>query len=88
MTDVLARVRSRLRVVDLVGGAVLVAFGLLLLTGHVDVVSAHVSEWLRDLHLESAVDQLSRSPPGAGRRPAVGAPSAADPRLAPDPRPP
>ena len=42
MTDVLARVRSRLRVVDLVGGAVLVVFGLLLLTGNVDVISAHI----------------------------------------------
>ena len=42
MTDALARVRSRLRVVDLVGGAVLIAFGLLLLTGNVDVISAHV----------------------------------------------
>ena len=51
MTDALARVRSRLRVIDLVGGSVLIVFGLLLLTGHVDVISAHVSEWLRDLHL-------------------------------------
>ncbi len=27
------------------------AFGLLLLTGHVGVVSGYVSDWLRDLHL-------------------------------------
>ena len=52
MTDMLARVRGRLRWVDLVGGAILVAFGILLLTGHVDVVSAHVSSWLHDLHLD------------------------------------
>ena len=39
MTDVLARVRSRLRLVDLVGGSVLIVFGLLLLTGNVDVIS-------------------------------------------------
>ncbi|MGA2835183.1 MAG: cytochrome c biogenesis protein CcdA [Acidimicrobiales bacterium] len=51
MTDLLARVRGRLRIVDLVGGVVLVAFGLLLLTGNVDVLSAHISSWLRDLHL-------------------------------------
>ena len=51
MTDLLARVKGRLRIVDLVGGAILVAFGLLLLTGNVDVLSAHISTWLRDLHL-------------------------------------
>jgi cytochrome c-type biogenesis protein len=52
MTDVLARVRSRLRWVDLVGGLVLVLFGLLLLTGNVTVVSDHIATWLRDLHLD------------------------------------
>ena len=57
MTDLLARVRGRLRVVDLVGGVILVAFGVLLLTGNVDVLSAHISNWLRDLHL----DRLSTS---------------------------
>jgi cytochrome c-type biogenesis protein len=51
MTDLLARMRGRLRVVDLVGGLILVGFGVLLLTGNVDVVSAHISNWLRDLHL-------------------------------------
>jgi cytochrome c-type biogenesis protein len=51
MTDVLARVRGRLRWVDLVGGTILVVFGILLLTGHVDVISAHISHWLDDLHL-------------------------------------
>ncbi len=51
MTDLLAKVRSRLRLVDLVGGAVLIAFGVLLLTGNVDVLSAHIADWLRDLHL-------------------------------------
>ncbi len=50
-TDLLVRVRSRLRWVDLVGGLVLVAFGLLLATGNVDILSAHISSWLRDLHL-------------------------------------
>jgi cytochrome c-type biogenesis protein len=57
MTDLLARVRGRLRIVDLVGGIILVAFGLVLLTGNVDVLSAHISTWLRDLHL----DRLSTS---------------------------
>jgi cytochrome c-type biogenesis protein len=52
MTDVLARVRSRLRWVDMVGGVVLVLFGLLLLTGNVSVVSDHIATWLRDLHLD------------------------------------
>jgi cytochrome c-type biogenesis protein len=51
MTDAVARVRSRLWVINLVGGAVLMVFGLLLVTGNVDVISAHVSNWLRDLHL-------------------------------------
>ena len=57
MTDLLARVRGRLRIVDLVGGIILVVFGLLLLTGNVDVLSAHISQWLRDVHL----DRLSTS---------------------------
>ncbi len=52
MTDMLARVRGRLRWVDLVGGTILVVFGLLLLSGHVDVISAHISNWLHDLHLD------------------------------------
>jgi cytochrome c-type biogenesis protein len=51
MTDALARVRGRLRLVDLVGGLVLILFGVLLLTGNVDIISAHISDWLRDLHL-------------------------------------
>jgi hypothetical protein len=51
MTDLLGRVRGRLRYVDLVGGAVLVVFGLLLLTGNIDVLSAHIANWLNDLHL-------------------------------------
>ena len=52
MTDALARVRRRLGLVDLVGGVVLVAFGVLLLTGNVHVISGVVSNWLHDLHLE------------------------------------
>jgi cytochrome c-type biogenesis protein len=51
MTDALARVRSHLRVVDLIGGAVLVIFGVLLLTHNVAILSDHISNWLRDLHL-------------------------------------
>ncbi len=51
MTDLLARARRSLLVVDLVGGAVLVGFGILLLTGHVSFVSDTISTWLRDLHL-------------------------------------
>jgi cytochrome c-type biogenesis protein len=51
LTDVLGTVRSRLRLVDLVGGAVLVAFGLLLLTGHVGTISGVIADWLRHLHL-------------------------------------
>jgi len=51
LTDVLARVRGRLRWVDLIGGLVLVAFGILLLTGNVAVVSHTISDWLNDLHL-------------------------------------
>ena len=51
MTDLLSKVKGRLRIVDLVGGVILMAFGLVLLTHNVDVLSAHISTWLRDLHL-------------------------------------
>ncbi len=51
MTDLLARVKGRLRVVDLVGGVILIVFGILLLTHNVSIVSTHISSWLRDLHL-------------------------------------
>ncbi len=50
-TGVLGRVRHRLHVVEVVGGVVLVVFGLLLATGHVDVISSTIGTWLRDLHL-------------------------------------
>ena len=52
MTDVVARVRSRLRWIDLAGGLVLVVFGILLLTHNVDIVSSRIAGWLRDLHLD------------------------------------
>jgi cytochrome c-type biogenesis protein len=51
MTDALARVRSHLRLVDLIGGTVLIIFGALLLTHNVAILSDHISNWLRDLHL-------------------------------------
>ena len=51
MTGLLAKVKGRLRIVDLVGGVILIVFGLVLLTHNVDVLSAHISTWLRDLHL-------------------------------------
>ena len=51
MTDALGRVRHRLHAVEVVGGVVLVVFGLLLATGHVDVISSTIGTWLRDLHL-------------------------------------
>jgi cytochrome c-type biogenesis protein len=51
MTDALARVRTSLRLIDAVGGVVLIVFGVLLLTNNVDVISGHISNWLRDLHL-------------------------------------
>ena len=68
MTDALARVRGRLWIIDLVGGAVLIVFGLLLLTGNVHVVSAHVGNWLRDLHLDrlSTSSGVWRAGPGPG----------------------
>jgi cytochrome c-type biogenesis protein len=51
VTVVLGKVRRRLRWIDLAGGVILILFGVVLLTGHVDVISAHISNWLRDLHL-------------------------------------
>ena len=56
MTDALARVRGRLRWVDLVGGVILIVFGLLLLTGNVSIIADHMSNWLRDLHLTRLSD--------------------------------
>lgn len=52
LTGVLAKVRGRLRWVDLIGGTVLIVFGILLLTHNVSVISAHISGWLHDLHLD------------------------------------
>ena len=51
LTNVLARVRPRLWLVDLVGGAVLVAFGVLLLTDNLHWVSSAVAGLLRDIGL-------------------------------------
>ena len=51
LTDIMARVRGRLRYVDLVGGVILVVFGLLLVTGNLGWVSAQFSRLLNDLHL-------------------------------------
>ncbi len=51
LTDLLARVRGRLRYVDLVGGVILVVFGLLLVTGNLGWVSVQFSRLLNDLHL-------------------------------------
>jgi cytochrome c-type biogenesis protein len=51
VTGALGRVRHRLHTVEVVGGVVLVVFGLLLATGHVDVISSTIGTWLRDLHL-------------------------------------
>jgi cytochrome c-type biogenesis protein len=51
LTDVVARVRGRLRYIDLVGGVILVVFGLLLVTGNLGWVSAQFSRLLNDLHL-------------------------------------
>jgi cytochrome c-type biogenesis protein len=51
MTDVLARIRGSLRIIDLVGGAIMVIFGILVLTGQVGILAAHIGGWLNDLHL-------------------------------------
>jgi cytochrome c-type biogenesis protein len=51
LTDMVARVRGRLRYIDLVGGVILVVFGLLLVTGNLGWVSAQFSRLLNDLHL-------------------------------------
>jgi cytochrome c-type biogenesis protein len=51
MTDLAARFRGALRYVDFVGGAILIVFGLILLTGNIAVLSVHISNWLNDLHI-------------------------------------
>jgi cytochrome c-type biogenesis protein len=52
LTGVLARVRRRLGLVDLVAGAALVAFGVLLLTNNLHWLSAQISTWLDDIGLQ------------------------------------
>ncbi len=56
MTDALVRVRSGLRWVNLIGGVILIVFGLLLLTGNVSIIADHLSSWFRDLHLTRLSD--------------------------------
>lgn len=51
LTALAARVRRRLWLVDIVSGALLVAFGLLLVTGELHVVSSAVSDALRAVGL-------------------------------------
>jgi cytochrome c-type biogenesis protein len=51
LTGLLARVRRRLGLIDLVAGAALVGFGLLLLTNNLHWLSIHFSQWLDDLGL-------------------------------------
>lgn len=51
LTTLFARVRRRMRVVDVVAGGALVVFGGLLLTGQLHLVSSAVSSVLRDLGL-------------------------------------
>lgn len=51
LTGVLARVRRRLGLVDLVAGIALVAFGILLLTDNLHLLSSHVTAWLDDIGL-------------------------------------
>ena len=51
LTGVLARVRRRLGLVDLVAGLALVAFGVLLLTNNLHWLSGHFTEWLDDIGL-------------------------------------
>ncbi len=51
LTAALSRARAALRYVDVAGGAVLVAFGVLLIVGDVSLVSSYLSRWLIDVHL-------------------------------------
>ena len=51
LTAVLTRARAALRYVDVAGGAVLVAFGVLLIVGDVSLVSSYLSRLLIDAHL-------------------------------------
>jgi len=51
LTGLLARVRRRLGVIDLVAGAALVGFGVLLLTNNLHWLASHVSGWLDDIGL-------------------------------------
>jgi cytochrome c-type biogenesis protein len=51
LTGFFARVRRSLGVVDLVAGAALVAFGVLLLTNNLHWLSGHISQWLDDIGL-------------------------------------
>ena len=52
LTGLWARMRRRLGVLEMVAGSALVAFGLLLLTGQLSWLSAHMSGWLSDVGLQ------------------------------------
>lgn len=51
LTSLLVRMRRSLALVDVVAGVALAGFGVLLLTGTLHTVSAHVSTWLSDVGL-------------------------------------
>lgn len=51
LTGVLARVRRSLGLVDLIAGAALVVFGVLLVTNDLHWLASHVSVWLDDIGL-------------------------------------
>ncbi len=51
LTSVLARARSRLWIIELVAGSILVVFGVLLLTNNISWVSTHISNLLNDIGL-------------------------------------
>ncbi len=50
-TATMAKARHWLWAVELVAGALLIAFGVLLLTDNIGWISNHVSNWLNDLGL-------------------------------------
>jgi cytochrome c-type biogenesis protein len=51
LTGVLAKVRRQLGLVNLVSGAALVVFGVLLLTDNLGWLSGHIATWLQDIGL-------------------------------------
>jgi cytochrome c-type biogenesis protein len=52
LTGVFTWVKGHFRVINLVSGLLLAAFGLVLFTNNINHLSSHISDWMRAVHLD------------------------------------